>query len=179
MLYFHKELKEKLNSNYQIQKAVDENRYFKVDDGLYSDKPDVNHIEIIAKKFPNFVIYGDSAYYYHNLTDFIPNKIVLATTKNNKIRSKYVKQVRLTDELFNIGITKIEINGILINIYDKERMLIELARSKNQMGYDMYKEIITNYRKIVDDLDMEKIENYLTHFSYEDKLFEIIQDEVF
>ena len=58
-------------------------------------------------------------------------------------------------------------------------MLIELARSKNQMGYDMYKEIITNYRKIVDDLDMEKIENYLTHFSYEDKLFEIIQDEVF
>ncbi len=179
MLYFHKELKEKLNSDYQIQKAVDENRYFKVDDGLYSDKPDVNHIEIIAKKFPNFVIYGDSAYYYHNLTDFIPNKIVLATTKNNKIRSKYVKQVRLTDDLFNIGITKIEINGILINIYDKERMLIELARSKNQMGYDMYKEIITNYRKIVDDLDMEKIENYLTHFSYEDKLFEIIQDEVF
>ena len=55
MLYFHKELKEKLNSDYQIQKAVDENRYFKVDDGLYSDKPDVNYIEIIVKKFPNFV----------------------------------------------------------------------------------------------------------------------------
>lgn len=179
MLYFHKELKEKLKSDYQIQKAVNEKKYFKVDDGLYSDKPDANYIEIIAKKFPNFVIYGDSAYYYHNLTDFIPNKVVLATTKNNKIRSKYVKQVRLTDELFNIGITKSEINGISINIYDKERMLIELARSKNQMGYDMYKEIITNYRKIADDLNMEKIENYLTYFPYGDKLFEIIQDEVF
>ena len=179
MLYFHKELKEKLKSDYQIQKAVSEKKFFKVDDGLYSDKPDANYIEIIAKKFPNFVIYGDSAYYYHNLTDFIPNKVVLATTKNNKIRSKYVKQVRLTDELFNIGITKIDINGISINIYDKERMLIELARSKNQMGYDMYKEIIANYRKIADDLNMEKIENYLTYFPYEDKLFEIIQDEVF
>ena len=179
MLYFHKELKEKLKSDYQIQKAVNEKKYFKVEGSLYSDKPDANYIEIIAKKFPNFVIYGDSAYYYHNLTDFIPNKVVLATTKNNKIRSKYVKQVRLTDELFNIGITKIEINGISINIYDQERMLIELARSKNQMGYDMYKEIITNYRKIADDLDMEKIENYLTYFQYGDKLFEIIQDEVF
>lgn len=179
MLYFHKELKEKLKSDYQIQKAVAEKKYFKVDDGLYSDKPNVNYIEIIAKKFPNFVIYGDSAYYYLNLTDFIPTKVVLATTKNNKIRSKYVKQVRLTDELFNIGITKIEINGILINIYDKERMLIELARSKNQIGYDMYKEIITNYRKISDSLNMEKIENYLTNFPYSDKLFEIIQDEVF
>ena len=179
MLYFHKELKEKLKSDYQIQKAVDEKRYFKVDDGLYSDKPDANYIEIIAKRFPNFVVYGDSAYYYHNLTDFIPNKVVLATTKSNKIRSKYVKQVRLTDELFSIGKTKIKINGISINIYDKERMLIELARSKNQMGYDMYKEIITNYRKIADVLDMEKIEEYLTYFPYDDKLFEIIQDEVF
>ena len=58
-------------------------------------------------------------------------------------------------------------------------MLIELARSKNQMGYDMYKEIITNYRKIADNLDMEKIEKYLSYFPYEDRLFEIIQDEVF
>lgn len=179
MLYFHKELKEKLKSDYQIQKAVDEKKFFKVDEGLYSDKSYSNYIEIIAKKYPDFVVYGDSAYYYHNLTDFVPSKIVLATKKNNKIRSKHVKQVRLTDELFGIGITKIEINGISINIYDKERMLIELARSKNQMGYDMYKEIITNYRKIVDDLDMGKIEKYLSYFPYEDKLFEIIQDEVF
>lgn len=179
MLYFHKELKEKLKSDYQIQKAVEEKQYFKVDDGLYSDKPNINYIEIIAKKFPKYVIYGDSAYYYHSLTDFIPSKVVLATTKNNKIRSKFVKQVRLTDELFNIGITETKINGITINIYDKERMLIELARSKNQMGYDMYKEIITNYRKIADNLNMEKIEKYLSYFPYEEKLFEIIQDEVF
>ena len=162
-----------------FQKAVREKCYYKVDDGLYSDDSNINYIEIIAKKYPNFVIYGDSAYYYHNLTDFIPNKIVLATTKNDKIRSKFVKQVRLTDELFNIGITKIEINSINMKIYDKERMLIELARSKNTMGYDMYKEIIANYRKISDDLDMEKIEKYLTYFPYKKRLFEIIQDEVF
>ena len=179
MLYFHKELKEKLKSDYQIQKAVEERQYFKVDDGLYSDKPNADYIEIIAKKFTNFVIYGYLAYYYHNLTDFIPSKVVLATTKNKKIRSKFVKQVRLTDKLFNIGITKIQINGITINIYDKERMLIELARGKNQMGYDMYKEIIANYRKIADNLDMEKVEKYLSYFPYDDKLFEIIQDEVF
>ena len=179
MLYFHKELKEKLRSDYQIQKAVEEKKYFKVDDGLYSDNPNANYIEIIAKKYPNFVIYGDSAYYYHNLTDFIPHKVVLATTKNNTIRSGFVKQVRLTDDLFNLGITKTKINGIEFNIYDKERMLIELVRGKNAMGYDMYKEIITNYRKIAEKIDMEKIERYLPHFAYEDRLFEMIQDEVF
>lgn len=179
MLYFHKELKEKLKSDYQIQKAVEEKKYFKLYNGLYSDNPNANYIEIISKKYPNFVIYGDSAYYYHNLTDFIPDKVVLATTKNNTIRSDFVKQVRLTDDLFNLGITKTKINGIEFNIYDKERMLLELVRSKNTMGYDMYKEIITNYRKIADKLDMEKIEKYLSYFPYGDRLFEMIQDEVF
>ena len=47
------------------------------------------------------------------------------------------------------------------------------------MGYDMYKEIIANYRKILYNLDMEKVEKYLSYFPYEDKLFEIIQNEVF
>ena len=95
MLYFHKELKEKLKSDYQIQNAVKQKKYFKIDKGLYSDKPNADYLEIIAKKFPNFVIYGDSAYYYHNLTDFIPNKVVMATAKNNKIRSSFVKQVHM------------------------------------------------------------------------------------
>lgn len=179
MLYFHKELKNKLNSDYQIQKAVSEGKYFKLDDGLYSDKPNADYIEIIEKKFPNAVIYGESAYYYHNLTDFIPKRLVLATKKNETIRSKYVKQVRLTDKLFDLGISEIKINGIVVRIYDKERMLIELARNKNQMGYDLYKEIVINYRKIADELDMEKIEKYLAYYPFGDKLFEIIQDEVF
>lgn len=179
MLYFHKELKEKLKSDYQIQKAVGEKKYFKVSDGLYSDRPNVNYIEIIAKKYPNYVLCGESAFYYYNLTDFIPKKIVLATTLNDTIRSKYIKQVRLSDKLFNLGITKIQINGIELKIYDKERMIIELVRGKNKMGYDIYKEIITNYRKITDELDMEKIEKYLAYFSYEERLFKMIQDEVF
>ena len=179
MLYFHKELKEKFKSDYQIQKLVKNGELFKLDNGLYSDVKDVSCIGIIVKKYPKYVIYGESAFYFHNLTNFVPKKITLATTQNDKIRGELVKQVKFTDKLFGLGITKIKINNVMVNIYDKERMLIELARGKNQMGYDMYKEIIANYRKISDNLDMEKIESYLSYFPYEDKLFEIIQDEVF
>ncbi len=39
------------------------------------------------------------------------------------------------------------VESATINIYDKERMLIELIRNKNQMAFDYYKEIISNYRK--------------------------------
>ena len=61
------ELKEKLNSDYQIQKAVEEKKYYKVDMGLYSDKEFVNPLEIIAKKYPNAIFTFDSAFYYFDL----------------------------------------------------------------------------------------------------------------
>ena len=135
---------------------------------------------IVNKKYPYAVITSLSAYYYHNLTDVIPNKMYLATDRNNRmIYSNKIKQIRVKDELYNLGKTQIEYEGIKINIYDKERMLIDLARNKNQIGYDLYKEIISNYRKQVNSLDTQKIEEYLQYFVNGDKIFEIIQDEVF
>ena len=104
----------------------------------------------------------------------------LATNRNaTTINSNKIQQIRIKDELFNLGKTQIEYEGIKINIYDKERMLIDLARNKNQIGYDLYKEIISNYRKHVNSLDTQKIEEYLQYFVNGDKIFEIIQDEVF
>ena len=95
------------------------------------------------------------------------------------ISSNKIKQVRMKEELYNLGKTEIDYEGIKINIYDKERTLIDLARNKNQIGYDLYKEIISNYRKLADSLDTQKIEEYLQYFVNGDKIFEIIQDEVF
>ncbi len=58
-------------------------------------------------------------------------------------------------------------------------MLIDLTRNKNQIGYDLYKEIISNCRKLANSLDTQKIRKYLQYFVNVDKIFEIIQDEVF
>ena len=54
--------------------------------------------------------------------------------------------------------------GYPIRIYSKERMLIELLRSKGSLPYDLYKEILTSYRRIIDELDLRLIEEYLEGF---------------
>ena len=180
MLYNHNELKEKYKSTYQIRKALKNKEIFKIEKGIYSDVSSVHYLAIIMKKYPYGVFTSYSAYYYHNLTDVIPNKIYLSTNRNStKITSTKIQQIRMKDDLYNLGRTEIDYEGIKINIYDKERMLIDLARNKNQIGYDLYKEIISNYRKIVDLLDTQKIEEYLQYFVNGNKLSEIIQDEVF
>ena len=180
MIFTYNELLKNYKSAYQIKKAVKDGGIFKIEKGIYSDIPNVHFLAIVNKKYPYAVITSFSAYYYHNLTDVIPNKIYLATYRNATIiNSNKIKQVRMKDELYNLGKTQIEYEGIKVNIYDKERMLIDLARNKNQMGYDLYKEIVSNYRKQVNSLDTQKIEEYLQYFANGDKIFEIIQDEVF
>ena len=70
------------------------------------------------------------------------------------------------------------VEGATINVYDKERMLIELIRNKNQIAFDYYKEIISNYRKIINDLDISKIEEYIEIFPHEEHIYETVQREV-
>lgn len=180
MIYTYNELLLKYKSAYQIDKAVKTGKVYKIEKGIYSDVPSVHYLAVIMKKYPYGVLTSHSAYYYHNLTDVIPSKIYLSTNRNaTTITSIKIQQVRMKDELYNLGKIEINYEGIRINVYDKERMLIDLARNKNKIGYDLYKEIISNYRKIANSLDTHKIEEYLQYFVNGDNIFNIIQDEVF
>ena len=180
MLYFHKELKVLLKSDYQIQKAVLNGEYYKIENGLYSDVEFVNPLEIICKKYPNAIFTSDSAYYYYDLTDVIPDYFFLATKRtDSRIGDNNIKQLFVPNDLFELGKTQIEIENVRINIYDEERMLIELIRKKNTIPFDYYKEIISNYRKKVDKLDIYKIQEYISYYKNEATLYDTLMREVF
>ncbi len=85
----------------------------------------------------------------------------------------------MTNHLFEIGKSQINYNNVQINIYNKERMLIELIRNKNTISFDYYKEIIGNYREIADEIDMSLLADYLECFVNGKNIFEIIHREVF
>lgn len=180
MVYNYKDLKEKYGSDYQIQKAVKEKRLFKIDSGIYADKENNHYLEIFTVKYPNAVISGDSAYYYHNLTDVIPNKIYMTTDRTSgRFNDEHIMQSFSIDNFLNLGKTKIEFEGVTINIYDKERMLLELMKNKNNTSYDYYKEIVDNYRKRKEEIDIYKLQEYANTYQNGDKLIAMIQDEVF
>lgn len=168
------------SNGFALKKALKNSRLFKVDAGIYSKKKYESELSIIAFKYKNAVFTLDSAFYYHGLTDFVPEKYFLATPKDAyKIRDKRVKQVFYLNKQFDFGITDIIYENTRIKIFDKERMLIELIRRKNKMPFDYYKEIINNYRKIVDELDMSKIERYIKKYYNKETLFKKLQLEVF
>ena len=74
MIYSYKELKEQYKTDYTIKKLLKNETIFKIEKGIYSDEKYVNYLEIITKKYPNAIFTMNSAFYYYDLTDVIPEK---------------------------------------------------------------------------------------------------------
>ena len=180
MIYSYDDCLKKYGNHYQLTKKLQNEELYKIESGIYSDKARVSELEVISDKYPYAIFTMNSAYYYHSLTDVIPNKYYLATSKDAyKISDKRVKQIFHRDDKLEIGQSVIERQNVALRIYDQERMLIELIRNKNTLPFDYYKEIIENYRKRINSLDIEKLQDYISMFPNQNRIFEAIQLEVF
>ena len=180
MLYSSKELLKKYGTRYNYENAIKSKKIFKLEHGVYSDSDIVNPLILISKKYQNSIITMDSAFYYYDLTDVVPLKIHIATNRNsNPIKKDNVVQIRKPKEILNQGVDTIIIEGEQVKIYNKERLLVELLRKRNQISFDYYKEIVSNYRKIAQELDMNKIEEYLSLYKNEVNLGNALLREVF
>ena len=180
MLYNHNEVKKIYKSDYQIKKAIKDGLLYKLDKGVYSDKDIINPLIIFSKKYSSAIVTMDSAFYYYDLTDVIPQKIWLATSSGyRKINNKKIKQIYVPNSILYQGKIEVDVDGEKVNMYDKERLLVELIRKRKQIPFDYYKEIIANYRRISKDLDMYKIEKYLSLYKNDVNLSEALIREVF
>ena len=74
-----------------------------------------------------------------------------------------------------LGVEEKIVYGTTIRLYSKERLLIELIRNKNKLPFDYYKEIISNYRNKIYELDEEWLEENIGKFSGRKKIFDTIQ----
>ena len=103
MIFTYNELLLRYKSAYQIERAVKNEKIFKIEKGIYSDTPNVHYLEVTTKKYPYGIFTSYSAYYYHDLTDVIPSKMYLATNRNaTTISSENIQQIRTKDELYNL-----------------------------------------------------------------------------
>ena len=166
MVYYYKELLESGLNRYQVEKKVSNRELYKIEKGIYSDEEFPSELSVITKKYPKAILTLNSAFFYYELTDKIPDYYYLATDKKSaNIRNKSVKQIFTKRGLLDIGLTKMTIEDVKVNIYDKERMLIELIRYKSKLPYELYKEVVNNYRKIKDELNFIRLYKYAQNFN--------------
>ena len=179
MILTYKQCIEKYGSDHMLKKEIEEGRIFQKEKGIYSSTRYCSELEIITVKYPRAIYTGESAFYYHSLTDVIPDYYHLATVRTDtRIKDTRVRQTYLKEDIFNMGKVQMQYHNTVINVYSLERMLIELVRFRNKMAFDYYKEIILNYRNKVEAMDIANVEEYADKFKNGDTLMKIIQMEV-
>ncbi len=180
MLLNFNECKMRFGSAYQIEKALRDGRLFKMEKGVYSESGNESEIEVLQAKYPNTVVSFDSAYFYYDMTDYVPEKYTLTIPDHARpIHDIRIKLPFVPERVLLVGVTTFDYNDSKIRIYDKERLLIDTARMKGRMPPDLYKEVVNHYRQIKDELDGSKFPEYLELFPHRERIMQIIDTEVF
>lgn len=180
MLLSYSDCLNRWKSDYQIKKQISDGKLHQIEKGVYSDIPEVSSLAVITFKYPKGIMTMDSAFYYHGLTDVVPDRFHIATDKHAiYINDARIHQYYVLSDILNLGVTTMERRDATIRIYDKERMLIELLRFKNKFPFDYYKEIISSYRNIIYDLDIERIQDYADSFPRSKMINDALEMEVF
>ena len=179
MIYTYNECIDRYKNDYQIKKALDSGELRKVEAGIYSDEDFELETAVISKKYPKAVFTMDSAFYYLGLTDTVPDKYHLVTDKDSsKIRDGRVMQSFENNSILELGVTEREVDGVKLRMYSYERMLLELLRNKNKMPFDRYKEIIQNYRKRVNKMDITLLLDMAEEMPKSDMIIKALELEV-
>ncbi|MBP3562074.1 MAG: hypothetical protein J6J67_06200 [Treponema sp.] len=180
MFFTYKDCIEVYKNDYFLEKAVQYGKLSKVEKGIYSNTETWRELALIVFKNKNAIFTMNSAFYYQDLTDSIPQYYYLGTDRNAfKIKDTSVKQVFYQSNILMLGVEEKVINGTQVKLYSKERLLIELIRHRNKLPFDYYKEIITNYRNKIFELDEEWIEDNIEKFPSAKKIMNTIQLEVY
>lgn len=179
MILTYQQCIEIYGSDYNIRKMIKNGKLYQQEKGVYSDKKSCSMLDVIAAKYPQAVFSGRSAYYYHGLTDEIPEKYYISTKRSaTRIKNDKIKQSFVSDDIYDFGIEAIKYQGSVIHIYSKERLLVDLIRFRAKYPMGFYKGAVRAYRQIAEELDYFDIEEYAEHFSNGKNIISAIQMEV-
>ena len=161
MVLTYKECVEQFNGLSKFKRALAEGKVHKLEKGYYSDQKYEPEMAVISRKYPNAILTLNSAFYYHGLTDTIPDYYYMATDKD----SAKIKDCRIVQSFDNSGQLMLgaeisQVEGASVLMYNKERLLIEAVRNRNRLPFEYYKELINNYRDIIYELDIQAIQEY-------------------
>lgn len=123
----------------------------KVASGIYMDSNEIeDEYYIFSLSMPNVMYSHMTALYFHHLSIKAPNEnydITVRKTYNSKHLKKH-DVFYVPDDIYELGLTEVQTPmGNTIRVYDIERCICDIIRSKNRMNFEFVKYSIREYLK--------------------------------
>ena len=102
-----------------------------------------------ATRFPHSVLCLISALDWHGITTQIPHQIHLAVERDARLPVLDYPPVagyRFSGRAFSAGIDRVDMDGIVLNVYNPEKTLADCFKFRNRIGIDVVLEALELYR---------------------------------
>lgn len=150
--YLTPELAEKHGiSKFKFYKYLSDNDFEQVSRGIYAAKDEwVDELYLLHQRCPNAVFSHDEAFYFHGLTDREP--LIHTLTMYSGYNSHRLtadgncKVYTVKKELLNVGKITVKDNcGNQVSMYDLERTICDLMRSRNSIEIQEFNSVLKAY----------------------------------
>lgn len=119
--------------------------YYQWIDSEYSSE-----VSTVVRLFPDAILCMDTALRYYGYSDRTPGEWHLAVSKDSgksrfKIDYPFVKPYYIEPAVLELGLTKGNMDGREIRIYDKDRVICDCLRYRNKMDKEIFNKAIQAY----------------------------------
>ena len=138
----------------QREKLIADGYVEKIRRGYYQwiNPDDFSEVGTVIRLFPDAILCMDTALRYYGYSDRTPGDWHLAVSKDSgksrfKIDYPFVKPYYVEPAVLELGLTTGTMDGHIIRIYDKERLICDCLRYRNKMDKEIFNKAIQNHIK--------------------------------
>lgn len=158
----------------EFYRFIAANHFEKAAHGIYlSPEAWEDESFVLHQRCPQAVFSHDEALFYHGLTDREPMQQTLTIYSGyntQKLKESGIKVFTIKKELLNVGKIEVENSyGHKIPVYDLERTICDLMRSRRYFEIQDFQTAIKTYVKRPDK-DLNKLMTYASLFRVEKRL---------
>lgn len=162
---------------YQLQSLLDSGKVVKLKRGLYrwadatlSEMFEVSHF---VKKGV-FCLFSAAA--YHGLSTFVSAEYHIAVPKKYKVVLPEYPPIKIyywEEAAYQTGITKVENEGEMLDMYDIEKTVCDMVRYQKKVGMDTLKEVLNSYLRRK-DRNIQKLSEYAAYMNIKAEVNKLI-----
>lgn len=121
--------------------------YYQLADGNTSSEE-----QLIATLLPKAIICVESALFHYGYSDFAPRKWSIAVPRSMSrtkldIDALTLQTYYVQSEIYELGKTTADFNGVVLPIYDRERTICDCFKYRSRLDHEIFSKALNAYAK--------------------------------
>ena len=140
-------------SSRQINKLLESGEIVRIKRGFYELSDSIYPEEVvIARLFPNSIIFLESALMIYDYTDRIPSAWQIAVDRDSEKMQYQIDYPQINvfyreSKLLEVGVDIIQIEGLDVKIFNRDRTICDVLRYENKLEREVFSNAIQRYVK--------------------------------